>query len=134
MFVIFLRMLPSDSEEKVYILGPLILILILLVYHPVYNIFYFRFYFYDLKEDRIIIRKGVISRREITIYYGKIQNVFVDQDVLDRFFSLYDVHIATADFQSASMSHLDGVSKENAEVLRNSLLEKIKKSGVDTSI
>lgn len=126
MFILVLRMLPD--EEKAYTLGPLILILILLPYNIVFSILYLRFYFYDLKEDRIIIRKGVISRREITLYYNKVQNVFVDQDWLDRLFGLYDVHIATADFQS-SMAHIDGVNKENSEIIKNIILEKIKRPG-----
>jgi membrane protein YdbS with pleckstrin-like domain len=70
--------------------------------------------------------KGVISRNRISIRYEKIQNIFVDQDFLDRIFKLYDVHIATADVQSATVAHIDGVSKENADRLKSILDEKIK--------
>ena len=65
--------------------------------------------------------KGVVSRKRISIRYEKIQNIFIDQDFLDRIFKLYDVHIATADYQSAWTAHIDGVSRENAEKLKSIL-------------
>ena len=46
----------------------------------IYEIFYFRFYFYDCTEKELIIRKGVISRREVVIPFSKIQKVYIDQD------------------------------------------------------
>jgi len=103
---------------------PLIIFLSLL-WSLVYQIFYYRNYFYDIKNDGIIIRKGFIARQEITIDYRKIQNVFVDQDFFDRLFGLYDVHIATADFQSADIAHIDGVNATNAEVLKSEIIKQV---------
>jgi putative membrane protein len=72
------------------------LVLALLVGAVIYQVFYYRFYFYDMIESEIIIKKGVIGRREMVIPFSRIQDIYVDQDVLDRIFGLYDVHIATA--------------------------------------
>ncbi len=87
---------------------------------------YFRFYFYNIGSDVVVIRKGIISRNEATIPYNKIQNVFVDQDLWDRILGLYDVHMATADYQSAYIGHIDGVSAQSAQVLKNLLLANMK--------
>lgn len=92
-----------------------------------YEIFYYKFYFYDLKDNQMIIRKGVIGRTEIATQYNRVQNVFVDQDFLDRIFGLYDVQIITAGLEVASthpLNHIDGVNRQNAYTLRDTLLQK----------
>ncbi len=90
-------------------------------------VLYYKYYFYNIEEDNIIIMKGIISRAQTTIPYNKIQNVFIDQDFLDRILGLYDVHMATADFQSALMAHIDGVSLEGANQIKALLLDNMKR-------
>ena len=107
-------------------LGIFIVIFLLFIVGVIYQIFYFRYYFYDLTPEEIIIMKGVVARNKISIRYEKVQNIFIDQDFLDRIFRLYDVHVATADPQSAMVAHIDGVSRENAEKLKSILDEKIR--------
>lgn len=102
------------------------ILLLYLMGNVIYQVFYFRYYFYNITADSLIIKKGVISRGEIVINYEKIQNVFVDQDFWDRLLSIYDVHVATADSQSILMAHIDGVSRENSEQLRTLLLDNMK--------
>lgn len=103
----------------------LISIIIIVAFSILYQSFYYRFYFYDLQKDHVVIRKGVISRVEAAIAYSKIQNVFVDQDFWDRIFGLCDVHIATADFQSARIAHIDGVNGENAKRLKDEIMRRM---------
>lgn len=91
-----------------------------------YQRWYFAVYFYDLTPDFIRIRKGPITPREITIPYERIQDVYVDQDLLDRIFGLYDVHLSTATISSGMEAHIDGVEKQAAEGLRTIILETIK--------
>jgi hypothetical protein len=38
---------------------------------------------------------------------------------------LYDVHVATADVQSAGIAHIDGVNAKNAELLKNNLASRM---------
>ncbi|MBU2579096.1 PH domain-containing protein, partial [Patescibacteria group bacterium] len=101
----------------------LFLVVILLIY--LYQRWYFAVYFYDLTPDFIQIKKGPITPREITIPYERIQDVYVDQDILDRIFGLYDVHLSSATISSGMEAHIDGVEKEAAEGLRNLLLQTI---------
>ena len=91
-----------------------------------YQRWYFSSYFYDLTDDFIQIKKGPITPREITIPYERIQDVYVDQDIFDRIFGLYDVHLSSATVSSGMEAHIDGVEKQATEGLRTILLEKVK--------
>ena len=87
---------------------------------------YFEVYFYDFTADFIQIRKGVITPREITIPYERVQDVYVDQDVLDRMFGLYDVHLSSATAASGMEAHIDGLEQQAAEGLRTTLLDTVR--------
>lgn len=103
--------------------GVLLLISCLLVYQ--YQRWYFQVYFYDLTDDFIIIRKRVFTPREITIPYERVQDVYLDQDLLDRMFGLYDIHLSSATISSGMEAHIDGVEKDAADGLRKIILEKV---------
>lgn len=95
----------------------------------IYEYLYYKLYFYNFTDEQAEIRKGVISRRTGFVRYERIQNVYVDQDFWDRIFGLYDVHYETAGETSGFYSHVDGLSKENAEKLVQFLNEKTKEFG-----
>ncbi len=52
-----------------------------------------------------------------------MQDVYLDQDVLDRVFGLWDLHISSATESSGIEAHIDGVSRENALLLREILMK-----------
>lgn len=91
-----------------------------------YQVWYFQVYFYELTDDFIIIRKRVFTPSEITIPYERVQDVYVDQDLLDRIMGLYDVHLSSATISSGIEAHIDGVEKEAADGLRKLILDKVK--------
>ena len=93
-----------------------------------YQGLYFKAYYYDVTEDSLVVRKGVWFKNQISFNFSRVQDVYVDQDVLDKVFGLYDVHLATAAMTSAPMAHIDGLDEENASKIRDLLLEKIKKA------
>jgi len=103
----------------------LLSVIIILTY--LYQLWYYNVYFYDLTADYIVIRKGPITPREITIPYERVQDVYVDQDILDRLFGLYDVHLSSATVSSGMEAHIDGVEKSAADGLREVLLQTISK-------
>jgi putative membrane protein len=88
-----------------------------------YQLWYYNVYFYDLTADYIVIRKGPITPHEITIPYERIQDVYVDQDIFDRLFGLYDVHLSSATVSSGEAAHIDGLEKLASDGLRNALLQ-----------
>ncbi|MFA6502701.1 MAG: PH domain-containing protein [Candidatus Paceibacterota bacterium] len=90
---------------------------------------YIRRYFYDATESYITIKKGVFAPAEIHVQYAKIQDVYVDQDIIDRVMGLYDVHLASATAASGIEAHIDGVEQVAAEGLKNLLLQKLQSGG-----
>ncbi len=92
-----------------------------------YEIYYLKYYFYDLVGNNLIIKKGVFSRNEITLPINRLQDVYVDQDILDRIFGLYDVHVSSATAISGYLSHIDGLNKENAQTIKELILSGIHK-------
>jgi membrane protein YdbS with pleckstrin-like domain len=105
--------------------GILVFLFLVILLTYLYQRWYFAVYFYDLTNDFIQIKKGPITPREITIPYERIQDVYVDQDLLDRIFGLYDVHLSSATVSSGMEAHIDGVEKQAAEGLRNILLQTV---------
>jgi membrane protein YdbS with pleckstrin-like domain len=92
---------------------------------PFYEYLYLREYFYDANDQNVTIRKGVWARKEITLPFSKITDVYVDQDVFDALFGLYDVHISTPTESSGLFAHIDGVNKEDGITLKELLLERV---------
>lgn len=102
-----------------------IILIVVIVFESFYQRWYFATYFYELDTDHIVIRKGPITPLEITIPYERIQDVYVDQDLLDRMFGLYDVHLSSATMSSGMAAHIDGVMKDAAEGLRKQILDTV---------
>lgn len=90
-----------------------------------YEFLYYKTYFYDIDDKNVIIRKGVVARTEVTLPFSKITDVFVDQDVLDVFFGLCDLHISTPTVESGAFAHIDGLDRKSAAALKAIILEKI---------
>lgn len=91
----------------------------------IYEIFYFRSYQYSDNNEILILRKGVLTITEVTVPYNKIQNVFINRDIFDRIFGLYDVNLSTVGRVSQMQLHIDGVSKENSDNLKILLLHRV---------
>lgn len=100
--------------------------IIIALLNVLYQYLYFKLYYYNFEEETGEIRKGVISQATGHVYYSRIQNIYVDQDILDRIFGLYDVHYETAGDSSSFYSHVDGLNKSNADLLVKFIIEKAK--------
>lgn len=53
-------------------------------------------YSFELMDDKIVVRSGVIGRRKVMIPYERIQNVNVQKGVLERIFGVSSIQIETA--------------------------------------
>ena len=122
--------------SEVVALGPLVsnawwVLLVLFVLLSVltyfYQVWYFAAYYYELADHFLIIRKHPITPTEINVPYERFQDVYVDQDILDRIMGLYDVHISSATITSGMEAHIDGMEKVAAMGLRDELLNIVKK-------
>ena len=120
----------SGQDVRVWIaiavVGFSCLLLLIFILTYLYQRWYYAVYYYDLTSDFVQIKKGPITPREITIPYERIQDVYVDQDLLDRIFGLYDVHLSSATASSGMEAHIDGLEKEAAQGMREVLLQTVK--------
>jgi membrane protein YdbS with pleckstrin-like domain len=105
------------------------LFIVLTTIYSLYYKAYINRYYYDCGPEFITIKKNVFTPTEIHVQYQKIQDVYVDQDIFDRMFGLYDVHIASATITSGIEAHIDGVNGDVAENIKNIILSKIKNVG-----
>lgn len=94
---------------------------------PIYETIYFLNYFYDNDENNVFIRKGIFAKREITLPFSKITDVYVDQDIWDVILGLYDLHISTPTAESGKFAHIDGLNKKGANAIKKMILDKVNK-------
>jgi membrane protein YdbS with pleckstrin-like domain len=121
------------QEDSSFVVGVsfffVALYVLIMFFYSIYVSAYIKRYYYSEDADFVTIKKGVFTLAEIHVQYSKIQDVYVDQDIVDRMLGLYDVHIASATMGSALEAHIDGVNAQNAEGLKNLLLQSIKTGG-----
>lgn len=115
---------PSSVGTLIFTIAVLVAGVPLILY-MIYVHFYIAWYYYHANDSFITIKKGVFMPTEIHVQYLKIQDVNVDQDLLDRILGIYDVHLASATFQSGIEAHIDGVGQKQAEALKEFLLGEI---------
>ncbi|MDP2927008.1 MAG: PH domain-containing protein [bacterium] len=116
---------------------------------------------YSLDDKYFHVKQGVISKKQRNLPYGVIQNVFVKQDLFDRIFGLASLRIENASqaggdnkahwwnksYGSKSNAYgqgeslgssgnkvsLPGLKKQNAEELKNLILQKMKENPIEDS-
>jgi len=94
----------------------------------------YHFYRYELTEDGYRAERGIIWKKYITIPYSRIQNVDIYRGILDRLLGLSDLQIHTAGYGAAGASRLGsegrlpGLSREDAEALRDELISRVRQS------
>ncbi len=72
------------------------------------------FFRFQLKEDRVLIRKGVLKRHLLDLPFDRIQGVRVERSLIDRLLRLVSVSLDTAG-NAMIACELPSVSKETAE-------------------
>lgn len=93
-----------------------------------------KYYKYELRDDGFRKEHGVIYKKYVTIPYDRIQNVDINRGLIARFLGLSDVQVQTAggitagSYGAFSEGRLPGVSKGDAEVIRDELIRRAKQS------
>ena len=83
-----------------------------------------KFQYYELKNDGLFIRKGIIAKSRGTLLYSQIQDVYEYQSLIARIFGVVNLQIKTMSMAAGNLLYL---SKEDAYEIRNIILSKIKK-------
>lgn len=99
---------------------------------------YYSYYRYKIGENSIMVRKGVFSIHEAEVPFDKIQNVDIFRGVLHRLLGLSSIYIQSAGYSESteeilekhpgfvSEASIDGVGKEEAERIKQELINKKK--------
>jgi len=87
-------------------------------------------YHYELADLGFKKESGVIYKQYVTIPYDRIQNVDIHRGILARILDLSDLQIQTAGLSGTfrSEGQLPGLSRADAEQLRNELIQRARQS------
>lgn len=131
MYLIFIE---KESSELFYFIILLISIVLVLP-SIILNFIYFRF---QILPNEIVIRSGVLSKKQRNIPLNKVQNINITQNFLQRLLSLAKVQIETAgDIHSegmlefVSVKDADEISKTIRHFQANTMTEAAKESEVN---
>lgn len=91
----------------------------------------YRFYKYELTERGFKKEYGVIFKTYVTIPYERIQNVDIRRGLLARILGLSEMFVQTAGAsgETGSEGKLPGLSKQEAERIREDLVNRITRPG-----
>lgn len=116
----------AGEVDILVMIGPTIALLVTLVaLIALYETLYLWRYYYIITNDYLMIRKGVVIQKEITLPFDRIHDVYLDQDPMDFILRLYDLHAATATEESVIEAHIDGLNYKDAITLRDLILQRI---------
>jgi len=111
---------------------------------------------YSLEDTFIVLHQGIISKQNRNVPYGRIQGVFVNQELFDRIFGL--ASLTFEDYSQGGKSpmsvggyvgsgkyrrevigfvgnkiHIPGMKKDDAEALKAVILQKVKEYPIEDS-
>jgi len=75
---------------------------------------------YQLREDDLLMRRGIVFQRMVAVPYGRMQLVDIAHGPLDRGFGIAQLKLVTA--AAATGVVLPGLTQEAAEELRDTLV------------
>jgi uncharacterized protein len=76
---------------------------------------------YQLRDDDLVFRKGIMFLRVVSVPYGRMQLVDINRGPLARAFGLSELKLVTA--AAASHITIPGLPEADAEQLRDRLVE-----------
>ena len=115
LIVIFIN--PSKSKDSyfaMWIIGISILSAILSI------VSYFKFYYY-VKDDELVIEKGIFQKTKLNVPFDRIQTVNFKQNILHQIFKVVSLEIDTAGSKGNEFS-ITALKKNEAEAIRDFLI------------
>jgi uncharacterized protein len=80
-----------------------------------------RAYGYQLRQDDLVFRKGILWQRVVAVPYGRMQLVDITHGPLDRGFGIAQLKLVTA--AASTGVTIPGLPQQAAEHLRDTLVE-----------
>jgi uncharacterized membrane protein YdbT with pleckstrin-like domain len=129
--ILFFSEIEKETSVIAYVGWFLAVMVFLIVLLFIWAKLSYRFYKYELTDDGFRKELGVIYKKYVTIPYDRIQNVDIYRGILARLLGLSDLNIQTAGSSnqvSRGEGRLPGLSREDAEKLRDELIHRAKQS------
>src|SRR3989344_6560852 len=126
----------NDSRSKLYLIIFIGFVPIDLIYFALRRVTFH----YSIDDKFLLLKQGILSKQQRHIPYGVVQNIYVKQDFLDRIFGLTSLTLENASANqtkgqqaeqpgtvgfSGNKVIIPGLTKENAETLKNIILQKM---------
>ncbi len=104
---------PSPSLLRYYVLTSLLLgPAFIFVLVPLY--FRYRTMQYEVEEEGITMRWGILFRREVSLTYARIQDIHLSSNVLERWLGLAKVQVQTASGSASAEMTIEGLPQFEA--------------------
>jgi len=88
------------------------------------------FFCFQLNDDSILIRQGVVKKKQVDIKFDRIQGINTEQNVVFRYFGLVTINFDTAG-SSGDEGNLPAVTRQFADSLRSRIGERRGSDAVD---
>ncbi|MAI82697.1 MAG: hypothetical protein CMD10_00465 [Flavobacteriales bacterium] len=126
-------LVPTGFDLLVFIVVSLIFVFFMAIY--AYIKYYYFEYSFDFERSEFLIKKGWLKKTKLSVPFEKIQQVNINQNIIHKVFSLYEIQMDTAGSKDTEVD-IKAVSKKIAEDFKE-ISETIKKSiskNVDNNI
>ena len=91
---------------------------------------YFRYYFH-LEQDQLVIKKGVFNQSLTKLPFERIQNLYIEQNVLHRLLGVVSLRVDSAGSSGHEVT-IDALEREDAEAMRAFVLERKQGERIET--
>ncbi len=125
--IAFLVAYKGDVGNKIVLAA--IAISVLVALSAILNYWFFRF---QLREDSILLRHGVLKKKQLDIKFDRIQGINVQQNIVYRYLGLVTVSFDTAG-SSGDEGNLPAVTREYADALRRRIGNRNVSANVDAN-
>ncbi|VTR53397.1 Bacterial membrane flanked domain [Actinobacillus pleuropneumoniae] len=122
----------SLRDIPLYWLSAAIVILVSLLL--LYGYLKWKRFVYTLEEDKILIRRGVLFREELSIYTGRIHSMNMEQPLLQRILGLTQIRIETPGKKEGGGGILPAVTNSEGERLQRWLREQTQTRQADREV
>ncbi|WP_403022632.1 PH domain-containing protein [Salinibacterium sp. GXW1014] len=107
--------------DETWTLWVAIAAVVMLVLSTIFTARQVRAYGYQLRDDDLIVRRGIMFRRIVAVPYGRMQLVDINRGPIQRWLGLSELKFVTA--AAASAVVIPGLPESEAEQLRDRLVE-----------
>lgn len=87
----------------------------------IYEVLYFITYEYGIDAGNLTVTEGVILKTRSSFPLSKITDIYLDRDLVDTVFLLWDLNISTPQMQSSRFGKIFGLSRRSALELQDYL-------------